>query len=63
MKKAKPRYETWDTEYEGEAGPAWVAFLDARKAEGWELRMAQVTKQITETKFRGHVQFRRPLAP
>jgi hypothetical protein len=62
-KKAKPRYEKWETEYEGESGPPWVAFLTEQQAKGWELAMAKVTKQISGTRFRGRVQFRRPLSP
>jgi hypothetical protein len=33
-KKAKPRYETWETEWEGESGPPWVAFLTEQQAKG-----------------------------
>jgi hypothetical protein len=61
--KSKPRYETWETEYEGENGPPWVAFLTDHEAKGWQLVMAKVTVKISETRFRGRVRFRRPLAP
>jgi hypothetical protein len=62
-KKPKPKYETWETEYEGENGPPWVAFLNEQLAKGWELSMAKVTVKITDTRFRGRVRFRRPLTP
>jgi hypothetical protein len=62
-KKAKPKYETWETEWEGESGPPWVAFLTEQQAKGWELSMAQVTTKISPMRFRGRVRFRRPLAP
>jgi hypothetical protein len=61
MKTAKKEYERIETFYEGESGAPWVAWLTAKEAEGWELTLAKVTKQIDEKRFRGKVAFRREL--
>jgi hypothetical protein len=54
-------YERWKTEYVGESGPPWVAFLREHEAKGWELRVAMVIEKIDDKRFRGRVEFRRPL--
>lgn len=63
MKKAKKEYERIETFYEGENGPPWVAYLNAKTADGWELAYAKTTKRIDEKRFRAKVAFRREVKP
>lgn len=60
---ARPRYEMYECDYEGKPGPEWVAFLEAKQAEGWQWVDLRVVRQLDGGRFLGRTKWRREVKP